>query len=102
MLEASTCFKAIGHTLCPEDAQELFTISTSDGLYTSQPTGFFQTTFTQLRKGLKCEVWVDDVVFWACTPMELIETLDAILGRWRITRHIMAAHKCILLHSIER
>ena len=57
--------------LAPE-AQELFTISTPDGLYTPtrvphgilNATSFCQATMTQVLHGLNCMVWVDDVVFW--------------------------------------
>ena len=44
--------------------------------------------------GLKCKIWVDDVFFFADTEDELLDTLDAILGRLEGVGLFAAAHKC--------
>ena len=56
-----------------QDAQELFTIVTPDGLYTPtrvpqgvlNATSFLQGHMSNILQGLPCLVWVDDIVIYA-------------------------------------
>lgn len=60
------------HSPLSVEAQEVFIIAAPTGLYFPlripqgilDGSGDFQAVFTQLLKGLNCEVWVDDVVLW--------------------------------------
>ena len=38
-------------------------------------TSYFQATMTELRDGLNCMVWVDDVIFWGHDKDDLLHTL---------------------------
>ena len=85
-----------------EEAREIFTITTPEGLFTPtrvpqgvlNATAYFQGVMTELLAGLKCKIWVDDVFFFADTEDELLDTLDAILARLESVGLFAAAHKC--------
>ena len=70
-------------------AQEIFTIATSDGLFTPtrvpqgvlNATAYFQGVMSELLHGLKCKIWVDDVLFFGNDEDDLFTTLDTILER---------------------
>eukprot|EP00903_Cladosiphon_okamuranus_P015655 g14457.t1 len=89
------------------EAQEIFTISTPDGLYTPtrvpqgilNVTSFFQATMTQELDGLNCTVWVDDVVYWGKDEDALLYTLDAMLERLEDVGMYAAAHKCTFFET---
>ena len=44
--------------------------------------------------GLKCMVWVDDVIYWGVDPTDLLHTLDLILERLEEFGLYAASHKC--------
>lgn len=87
--------------LSPE-AQDIFTMATSDGLFTPtrvpqgvlNATAYFQGVLTDVLRGLKCKVWVDDVFFFADTEEALLQQLDDILERLESIGLFVAAHKC--------
>ena len=49
---------------------------------------------TELLRGLDCEVWVDDVFYFAEDEISLLCLLDEILGRLESFGLFVAAHKC--------
>ncbi|MEP0580138.1 MAG: reverse transcriptase domain-containing protein [Marinobacter sp.] len=87
--------------LAPE-AQDVFTMATSDGLFTPtrvpqgvlNATSYFQGVMTEVLRGLDCKVWVDDVFFFADTEEALLQLLDDILERLENVGLFVAAHKC--------
>ena len=72
-----------------EEARESFAITTPLGLFTPtcvppgvlNATACFQGVVTELLVGIKCKIWVDDVLFYADTEDELLDTLVEILAR---------------------
>ena len=67
-----------------EDAQEMFTMVTPEGLFTPRrvppgvlnATGYFQATTGDVLEGYIdkiCLVWVDDIVIWGKTPEILLK-----------------------------
>ena len=75
-----------------EDAQEMFTMVTPEGLFTPRrvppgvltSTGYFQATMGDVLDGYIdkiCLVCVDDIVIWGETPEILLKRLLAILDR---------------------
>ena len=58
-----------------EEAREGFTITTPLGLFTPtrvpqgvlNATAYFQGVITKLLVGIKCKIWVDDVLFFLPT-----------------------------------
>ena len=83
-------------------AQEAFTITTPDGLFTPtrapqgvlNATAYFQGVMTELLAGLNCKVWVEDIVWWVADKNNLLNTLDKIFDRLEDTGLFVAAHKC--------
>ena len=74
-----------------EDAQEMFTMVTPEGLFTPRrvpagvlnASGYFQATMGDLLDGYIdeiCLVWVDDIVIWGETPEILLKRLLGIFG----------------------
>ena len=71
-----------------EEACEIFTITTPLGLFTPirvpqgvvNATAYFQGVMTELLVGMKRKIWVVDVLFYADTEDELLDTLDEILA----------------------
>ena len=87
--------------LAPE-AQEVFTIATTDGLFTPtrvpqgvlNATSCFQGVMADLLRGLDCKVWVHDVFYFAEDEISLLCLLDEILGRLESVRLFVTAHNC--------
>ena len=48
---------------------------------------------TDLLRGLDCNVWVDDVFYFAEDEISLLRLLDEILGRLESVGLFVAAHK---------
>ena len=75
-----------------ENAQEMFTMVTTGGLFTPtrvpqvvvNATAYFQTIMSEVLEGLVervCLVWVDDVVIWGRDAAELVARLKEVLAR---------------------
>ena len=72
-----------------EEARDIFTITTPHGFFTPthvpqgvlNATGYFQGGMTEHLVGIKCKIWVDDVLFCADTEDELLDTIDETLAR---------------------
>ena len=87
------------------EAQQVFTIATPEGRFTSarmpqgvsMATAYLQGVVTELLAGLNCNVWVNDIVWWRADEDELMDTVGKILGRLEDTGLSTAAHKCLLL-----
>ena len=86
------------------DAQESFTMVTTQSLYTPtrvpqgvlNATAYFQGVMHQVLEGLinaVCLVWVDDVVIWGSSAVELLDRVERVLGRLMERGLYAAAHK---------
>ena len=72
-----------------EEAREIFTITTPLILFTptrvpqevQNATAYFEGVMTELLVGIKCNIWVDGLYFYADTEHELLDTIDEILAR---------------------
>ena len=94
-------------------AQELFTMVTTEGLYTPtrvpqgvlNATAYFQGVMQKVLSGLVneiCLVWVDDVVIWGNSDSELLERLERVLTRLMEHGLYAAAHKAVFYREEVR
>ena len=85
-----------------EDAREIFTIVTPQGLFTPtrvpqgalNATAYFQGVMSELLIRLKCKIWVDDSIVFGKIKDDLYDTLNTILERLERVGLFAAAHKC--------
>ena len=112
-LQGATCFGKLdmlqGYWQMPlaVEAQEVFTITTPEDLFTPtrvpqgvlNATVYFQGVVTEVLAGLNCKAWVDDIVWWGADEDNLLSTLDKILGRLEDAGLFVAAHTCLFFDT---
>lgn len=87
------------------EAQEVFTIVTWEGLHfptrvlqgSSNATTFLPSTIARLLKGLDCNIYIDDVLWYGDCREELFATLDEILTHLESVVFFAAVHNCKFL-----